>query len=153
MSSFIFLGEQEISKSILNPKLIQNFEHFWNFHPQLLDLCWLNIFHILLFQYSINQTVALSNGDRIGWTFEGNVGPICFQYLELHRTFLFQILDSKYLEVGQTAVFDKVNLPSQFSIATLVDGSKCFTSQKRKYSGIYLMILADVAGAVLGRLI
>src|SRR6218665_2426690 len=75
-------------------------------------------------QYTINQTVALVSGGRLGWAFEGIAGTISFRYIKDHRTHLMSPQYSSLPQVGQKISFDLVYLPAVFSVAVLVDGSK-----------------------------
>ena len=85
-----------------------------------------NVLHL---QYSLNSSTAVNAGDLIGWTNEGNVGPISFQYVASHRTYFSTVnLTStgvpSYPSVGTLVPFDEVYLPSMFSVAVELESSK-----------------------------
>lgn len=62
----------------------------------------------------------MKQGDRIGWTYENNVGPISFEYSEnsnAHRTYFRNVESNELPVVGEDYFFSSGYLPSTFSIA------------------------------------
>ncbi|ELT93539.1 hypothetical protein CAPTEDRAFT_223854, partial [Capitella teleta] len=73
-----------------------------------------------LYKYSIQGGVSVKQGDRIGWTYENNVGPISFEYSEnsnAHRTYFRNVESNELPVVGEDYFFSSGYLPSTFSIA------------------------------------
>ena len=78
----------------------------------------------------LNTAIAIEAGDKIGFTNEGNYGPISFEYSESHRTYLSRVNLTNgtgipnYPLTGDIVKFDPVYFPAIFSIAVEVDRSK-----------------------------
>ena len=80
-------------------------------------------------QFKMNTTVTVEAGDKIGFTNEGNYGPISFTYVERHRTYFAKVNSSangipSYPLTGDVVRFDYTYLPSIFSIAVELDPSE-----------------------------
>lgn len=71
----------------------------------------------------LQQEVGVENGDLIGWTFEGQIGMISFQYAMEHRTYFYRYREADLPKVGRVYNFDPVFLPSIFSVAVQLKGA------------------------------
>jgi hypothetical protein len=74
-----------------------------------------------LYTYILNGTFQVLTNDFIGWTNEGQMSPISFQYLESHRTYHYKFPSNQLPQVAHTYTFDSSYLPSVFSIAALIE--------------------------------
>ena len=76
----------------------------------------------------MNKTVFIVEGDVIGWTFEGNQGPISFRYDPTHKTHYAIFKKVNGVDVlpvlGENVKFESIILPAKYSIAVQVDPSK-----------------------------
>ena len=78
----------------------------------------------------MNAPVTVEAGDKIGFTNEGDYGPISFNYVERHRTYFSKenVTNAtgvpNYPLTGDVVQFDYTYLPAIFSIAVEVDPSK-----------------------------
>lgn len=83
----------------------------------------------------MNTTVTVEAGDKIGFTNEGNYGPISFTYAERRRTYFSKVnvtnatgvLIPNYPLTGDVVKFDYTYLPSFFSIAVELHPSEFLT--------------------------
>ena len=77
----------------------------------------------------MNTEVTVEAGDKIGFTNEGDYGPISLTYAERHRTYYARVNVTNangvpnYPVTGDVVTFDVLYLPSIFSIAVQVDPS------------------------------
>ena len=54
---------------------------------------------------------------RLGWTFEDEVGPISFSYMDNYPLSFRTIKENKYPEVGTDYRFEELTYPAVHSIA------------------------------------
>ena len=66
----------------------------------------------------------LSENDRIGWSFPGDMGIISFDYLYGQHVKFFHIADIGDIVVEETYEFAGFVMPAKFSVAVQVDTSK-----------------------------
>ena len=71
-----------------------------------------------------SEKVMVKQGDRIGWTNEGEFGPVSFQYVEGHETYFRKVEGTQWPVQGNEYVFDNIHLPSIFSLGVEVDPSE-----------------------------
>ena len=80
----------------------------------------------------MNTAVEVEAGDKIGFTNQGDYGPISFTYAERRRTYFSKVnvtnatgvLIPNYPLTGDVVKFDYTYLPSIFSIAVELDTSE-----------------------------
>ena len=105
--------------------------------------------HIMLFQYFFDCSFRTVATDRIGWTYEGNIGTISFSYVD-HKTLFRKVENQNFPTVGAAYTFDNVHLPSIFSVGVVIDTckyacvensnvhSKCYYAICKKVYLVYL---------------
>lgn len=74
-----------------------------------------------LYIFRLNGTFLVKANDFIGWTYEGDFGPISFQYTPTHRTYWYKFDNGQFPVLEQVYILDEVILPSLFSIAALIE--------------------------------
>ena len=75
-------------------------------------------------QFTLDNEFQVAAGDCIGWTNEGTVGPISFDYAEAHHTYFYNFNGTNFPQAGLVYTFDPVYLPSSFSIAVSIEQRK-----------------------------
>ncbi|CAH1795958.1 unnamed protein product [Owenia fusiformis] len=72
---------------------------------------------------SISERFRTTSGDKIGWTYEGDIGPISLSFAQNHLTYFLPLDNSPNPTVGREYEFEMLPLESIFSIGVLIDTS------------------------------
>ncbi len=67
---------------------------------------------------------SVQGGDRIGFTYTGNMGLISFSYVEGERTYFRKLDSGTAPNVGANYIFDNIHLPSKFSVAVEIEAGE-----------------------------
>ena len=59
-------------------------------------------------------------GDVIGWTNHGGVGPISLEFDEKYETYFREVGSDGYPKVEESYQFDRIHLPAIFSVAVRI---------------------------------
>ncbi|CAH1795957.1 unnamed protein product, partial [Owenia fusiformis] len=70
---------------------------------------------------SISERFRTTSGDKIGWTYEGDIGPISLSYGQNHLTYFLPLDNGPNPQIGREYNFESSPLKAIFSIGVLID--------------------------------
>ncbi len=82
-------------------------------------IMYLYYYVCLAIQFSIPESEApyITSADRIGWTFEGDTGPISSKFDPNHQSWYLPIVDlGTFPKVGDDSEFVALTMPRKFAV-------------------------------------
>ncbi|CAH1795955.1 unnamed protein product, partial [Owenia fusiformis] len=90
---------------------------------------------------STSERFRTISGDKIGWTYEGDIGPISLSSVQNHLTYFLPLDNGPNPQIGSEYEFESLPLETIFSIGVLIDISKRQRFVPLEWSQIFTLCL------------